>query len=577
MKNNNNLTEQNLRENERGAALVMVLLVSSLMLIVGAALILAASMNSANVTDSVSEEQAYYAAESGIQSAINVLRGNATPLPTPTPAMAMALIESATPTPTPSKITYRQAVSLSSSNAPGDSSTESRLSRWISGYTYTDGAADRVNIGGSSNLGFRLSLQEPVTSNNIVTYSTYGTINGSTTPYTVGSGANKVTFKINDRSTSDINVATGTANTDLGSFDIRVNGNGAILSNDIRFSIVYRMTFPAKGSRVIRGWIRRSTSAITDHNIGTLKIEFDSPYYEVMGSRITMVNNPLTPTLPGTSALTTIRISVTPPEPQRIAIRSTGFGPRGAQKQLEALIQKDLFGGLYAPATITMVGSSTGFTFNQGNSNVTTYSGLDTVSPMMLPPIGTAVPGFNIDALSTQIANSNVNVVGYPGDVTEEIPDWLKTSTDLDATIQQLRLIAQSSGGYYASGVTPTNFGNFATGTGITFADGNVSLTGAGGGILICTGKLTLDGNYSFKGLIIVTGASGVQRHGGGNGSLLGNLVVAPYNPSNLAAGFTGPKYDLSGGGNSTIRYDSSSVFNGLAALDNIVLGVAEK
>ena len=86
-----------------------------------------------------------------------------------------------------------------------------------------------------------------------------------------------------------------------------------------------------------------------------------------------------------------------------------------------------------------------------------------------------------------------------------------------------------------------------------------------------------IHGNFSFNGLIIVTGAAGVDRRGGGNGTLQGNIVVAPYDLANLSAGFLPPLYDLSGGGNSGVVYNSSSVANGMVAVSNFVLGVAEK
>src|SRR6476620_3445357 len=64
------------RKNERGAAMVMALLVSFLLLIASAGLLLEAAFNTQNVTDATAEQQAYNAAESGIQSAVNALRGN---------------------------------------------------------------------------------------------------------------------------------------------------------------------------------------------------------------------------------------------------------------------------------------------------------------------------------------------------------------------------------------------------------------------------------------------------------------------------------------------------------------------
>src|SRR5690606_3533230 len=114
---------------------------------------------------------------------------------------------------------------------------------------------------------------------------------------------------------------------------------------------------------------------------------------------------------------------------------------------------------------------------------------------------------------------------------------------------------------------------------GLTFVEGDLTLTPTmgGGGILVVTGKLTLKGAFNFNGLILVTGAEGIARSGGGNGTLQGNVVIAPYNKNNLGAGFLPPKYDLSGGGNSGVIYNSSSVANGMIAVSNFVLGVAEK
>ena len=69
------------RKNEKGAAIVMALLISFLLLVASAGLLMESSMNTANVTDLTAEQQAYNAAESGIQSAVNVLRGNVVPSP----------------------------------------------------------------------------------------------------------------------------------------------------------------------------------------------------------------------------------------------------------------------------------------------------------------------------------------------------------------------------------------------------------------------------------------------------------------------------------------------------------------
>ncbi|MCB1024839.1 MAG: hypothetical protein KDB79_10640, partial [Acidobacteria bacterium] len=319
---------------------------------------------------------------------------------------------------------------------------------------------------------------------------------------------------------------------------------------------------------------------ITNNSVGSVKLDFDSQDLDLMGSQITLNSDPLTPTAPSliSPGTTILSGTVTPAQPIRLLVRSVGYGPRGAQKILEAVVQKNFFNGLSAPATLTLIGSTSAFHFDAGQSQNVTYSGNDVVSDVMIPPIGTS-NGQNLNAVNANLSGSSnkADVIGTPADVSSEMPFWLQTSSNLDSILQSLKNVAKSSGRYYPSGTTPPNVGNNANATGITFAEGDLDLNGSGGGILIVTGNLTLRGNFDFNGLIIVTGSEGVVRKGGGNLLLKGNIVVAPYDPNNVAAGFSSPKYDISGGGVSTITYNSSSTGNGLTAISNFVLGVAEK
>jgi hypothetical protein len=157
----------------------------------------------------------------------------------------------------------------------------------------------------------------------------------------------------------------------------------------------------------------------------------------------------------------------------------------------------------------------------------------------------------------------------------------------MDALIRQLRQTAQNSGRYF-NGTNPSSFGDFATGTGITFCEGSCNMGGSasGGGILVVTGTFTTSGNPSFKGLVLAVGRyvnasnpGGVVRSGGGNELFIGNIVIAPYDPNNLAAGFEQPRYDQSGGPGDTINSDVAldQAFDGTAAISNFILGIAEK
>jgi hypothetical protein len=564
---------------ERGAAMVMVLLMAFLLLAASAGLLLESSMNTANVSDATAEQQAYNAAESGIQASLNVLRGNTIPT---------ELLDTGLPASDPANlIDFKKAISLTDSNYNGDPVTTARLSRWIT-YNYTpagSAAPDRITMGDETytekdGYAYSVSVVDPDNTGNEVSYNTSGSIDGSGTSKTFGSGGNTVTISYSSVTANDIDVSSGTAATDFGRFSVSVTGTGATLADDVRFAIEINMTEPYAATRVMRGSIEAGT--ISSSSVGSSKINFDSPAFVLMGSKSTMTSDPMTLNPPNTAGgVTTLSSTTLPAEPIRLKINSIGYGPRGSKKELEVIVQKNFFNGMTAPATLTLVGGASGFEFDPGSSNVTEYSGNDVVSDVLIPPIGTTGDA-NLDIVQDSIDGLpphpfNGNVIGEAANVLAEMPTWLQSAENLDATIQSLRNVARSSGRYYASGVTPPNFGDNANARGITFADGDMELTGAGGGILVVTGTLTLHGNFNFSGLIIVTGAGGVLRSGGGNGILQGNIVVAPYDAGNTAAGFTGPKYDLSGGGASDIVYNSSSLANGLTAVSNFVLGVAEK
>lgn len=577
------------RKNEKGAALVTVLMISLILLIASAGLLLESSLNAANVTDAIAEEQAYVAAESGIQSAVNILRGNRDAY------MNTNRLDTSKSTTDPANlINYIRALKLNSSNLSGDTSSVPRLSRWIQ---YDSTYNDRVIIGNSATYSprtgnaFDISLSDPDNTGSLVTFRTLGRIDGSTSPKTFGSGADTVTFSYTTKATTTLNIPGNTVSTDIGSFTINVTGNGATITADTRFEIIYTMTDPYEAVRVIRGYLKLPrdgsgnpvATAITSTSFNGITLFYDSPMFVVMGSVITLSNGTVTNS-PGGYSVTpvigtnNVSCDIAPAEPIRILIKSTGYGPRGAKKQLEAIIQKNFFNGMTAPATLTLVGSSTGFVFDPGSSQNVTYSGDDVASSVIIPPVGTDNDP-NLNWINNQFATTGrkADVYGTPANVSAELPQWLWSPAYLDATIQNLRNAAKASGNYYNSGDGPSSPGDYATGKGITFIDGDYKVRADGGGILVVTGKLTLEGAFSFKGMIIVTGANGVNRNGGGNGVIQGNMVIAPYNPANLSQPFLSPKYDMSGGGISQLTYDSNSVANGMTAVSNFVIGVAEK
>lgn len=572
------------RESEKGAAMVMVLLVSFLLLIASAGILLEATMNTANISDATADQQAYNAAESGIQSALNVLRGNVKPNP----------LFNSTASHADNQIDFKKALKNSTSNLSSDAASEpARLSRW--GMTY---APDRVKIGDTAKgYAYKISLTDPDDTNSSLTYTTVspssGIYDAASATYslsrTFGSGSSSVKITYNPVPTTVLNVSSGAGTADLGNFQVELGGASGTIPNDVRFQIVLTATKPYEGNRALYGVIKAGT--FFSNAVSTVKYEFYSPAYELLGSVITLAARSTVPgPVSANSGKTAFSGSMTQAEPRRILISSTGFGPRGARKQLEAMVQKNYFDGLTAPAALTMIGSSSGFSFSPGNSNNVLYSGDDIASTINIPSIGVT----NTTNLTSVINNPPKTALNPPPtDVSIEVPDWLSSPAKLDAQIRELYEIAVKSNRVFGSnGLTPPDLGDVVKGQGITFIDGDSDFSGAGGGILVCTGKLTLNGGVDFKGLIIITGEGGFERTGGGNGTLQGNTVIAPYAKSRMlqsggvlpadksgiaTASFLGPKYKISGGGTSELRYNSSSVNNGLNGVNNIVLGIAEK
>lgn len=568
-------------ESEKGATLVMALLMTSLLLTGCIALLTGASFTAANATDAVAEQQAYNAAESGIQTAINVLRRNTNP---------NVLIDAARPANHQNnKIDFGRAIELTTSNAPTDTSTEPRLSRWLN-YDYTPSGAtspDRVsltpNYDPQTGSAFSVTVHDPDNPAKIVDLTTSASIGGGGDSKTFLGVPGTATIKYNSLTTGNVSITARDIGINLGSFTTSTFLAGGTVTTDTPFVITVKLTAPFPAVIKVRGAIKPGT--ITNGSVGNVKIVFDSPVSNLAGSLISLPLTTITPNPPNVNGgKTDLSVRITLAQPRRLVIRSIGYGPRGARKVFEAIVKRDNFDGLL-PATVNLVGSITGSLFKSSTvpSQEVVYSGSEAASAAKIPPIGTINSGSG--GLLTNLLGSltgalciNCSVNGKPADVeTDETPDFLKTTTNLNNYINEQRELAKASGRYFSGGVAPDGFGDNSQGTGLTFVDGNTKLSGSGGGLLVVTGKLTLDSAFDFNGIILVTGPDGVLRNGGGTGNLQGNLIVAPYNISNLAAGFLPPKYDITGGTASRILYSATNLLFGSNNYNTVLVSVGEK
>lgn len=575
-------TNLKINQPEKGAALVTVLMVSVLLGIACVAMLSAVGANSKNSTDVLSETKAYYSAESGLQATINVLRNDPDPLVNYKYAAANPTLSA--------KLPY---------NYPVGAPTRAVIGEPANSYDPKLGAAYSIVVSDPDNSAASLTF------NTSGIFLSGGTIsgNGKTLYYPNNMDGNRVEITFTDAPST---THTFTGNALLGSFTMTTVGAGAVLpsTNTLKFRIDYNMTLPRSASKSIYGFIKYVSVSQPK------MVTFQTQNYELYESRMELcANSTVNAPCPDVSLDLAVQptnnalyANITAVEPYRLKVVSTGYGPNGARKQLEGIIQHDLFNGLASAAATTLIGPfAPPFRFEPGTSAGITYSGGNCASSVgCVPSFGLTNPG----SLNYVTNNPPGPAGGNPAQAQpppallnpNTIPDWQQSPADLERLVNdtRLRLLGTNTSRYF---VNPTgnqaNFtvgtnqnppGSFANGTGITFCEGSCNIGADGGGLLIVTGKLTNIGGFSFKGIIIVVGEEGWERNGAGNGQLIGNVIIAPYVripylvPLNYSATFLPPQYYVIGGGNSDVIYnDVSATLNNTSAISDLMVGVAEK
>jgi hypothetical protein len=565
MKRDSKLNTNN-RAGERGAALVTMLLVSVLLLGAGGALIMTTMMSANNSVGSTAEMQAYYIAESGMQSALNVLRGNTKPL----------LVDS-------DRISFRTAVIPSISN--GGNGDVARFAGWLP-YNDPSNATSLVPVSvGTVTGGYRVTVENMDPNSNIVEFQTSAVIDNGTsgktyqrTFGTVG-GTDEVTIRYERQGATTLSpdpyTFPLTSDSALGSFVIERPATST--DNDVTipktgFEITITQSLPWAATTILEGTFEGDV----DTAATTVKVTFDKAYVKADGTKYALNLED------GTSVLslkynvspttTSIPSKVTSPDPKRLLLKSYGFGPQGAEKRLELMISRANL-EFESPAGFTVKGPDdcSGVSFDSGSSGAKWYSGVDHAGVEPQRP-AFAVSPCDKDSVNAGIVKHDTVVdpeIGLLGDDdttpgTVETPSFLDSADKARAYLQGLHDKANSLNRLFTG---PKTIADSTTSGKFTFVEGDCTLT-SGSGFLVVTGTLTMRGNTDFRGVIMVLGGGKLIREGGGNGDILGGITIAAFNRT--SGGFTTPTFHTDGGGNSTIQYDSSALTMGIGSANNV-------
>lgn len=259
-------------------------------------------------------------------------------------------------------------------------------------------------------------------------------------------------------------------------------------------------------------------------------------------------------------------------EPARLLVRVRGYGPKGAEKRMELIVKRTNFD--YNPKCVICAVSSengTPINFTSGDSNAKEYSGVDHHgATAQLPVFGATSP---VDT-AIQQAEATKNTYTNPITTTinmSDLPSWAQTADAARAFLADQKVNALNQGRYFS---TFTGFAGTAAQPKFTFVDGDCNLDG-GAGLLIVTGRLTMNGNPNFNGLILVLGEGFVLRDGGGQGKIYGAMFIARFNRN--AGPFLAPTFFTNGAGNSTFQQDSGALDQAENLSGPRVLGVHEQ
>jgi hypothetical protein len=158
------------------------------------------------------------------------------------------------------------------------------------------------------------------------------------------------------------------------------------------------------------------------------------------------------------------------------------------------------------------------------------------------------------------------------GNVSSQLDPTQQTPATLDALVQEITDNATevvtgpaTSLPNYGTATNPviavvTGANNGAGGTGDLTLGGQIT----GYGILVVTGNFTFQGTVSWNGVILVIGQGYAQEQGGGSGEFDGAFFIAKTRDSsgNELATLGTPTLDWNGGGGNGIYYDSCWINN---------------
>ena len=282
--------------------------------------------------------------------------------------------------------------------------------------------------------------------------------------------------------------------------------------------------------------------------------------------------------------------------PDRLVIKVLGLGPRDSRKNMEVVVHRFTI-DYDVKAVVTLPnGSGTPISFILGDSNVTTTSGTDLDGGGTISAYSVSNSDYNfannvIDGCDADGSNCGNGPNVTPGDpsvlAAGNTPNFLESVVKAREFMygpEGMMQTAINQGRYFttqeAAKASTLGLGASSPDGVLTFIDGDLTLgpgNPSGQGTLIVTGRLILDGNFNWNGVIMILGEGDVLRSGGGSGNIFGALFVAKFTKTGADTDqFQPPVFNTNGGGSSNIQYSSNAVEMAKSVGGHSIKGVRE-
>ena len=282
---------------------------------------------------------------------------------------------------------------------------------------------------------------------------------------------------------------------------------------------------------------------------------------------------------------------------QVFEVTALAVTPSGSQRMVQYTVSQTNM-NLQFPSALTFDGLTP--TYNAPNSNPFDMNGNDRSGsnpaptctvPVQLskPAVGVISPA-DIATAASGIPSNRLNHYLGSGGTPSVANVTLPTNEDSVSSLNNL--VAQiAKAGTVVTG--PASQGSINLGSAsnpqitVVQADPNVpgstgdlTLTGnnTGYGILVVTGTLTFSGNSGWRGIVLVVGQGSLQENGGGNNEYDGAMLVAKTLDAqgHPLATLGAPVVNWNGGGGNGVYYDSCWIANASKGLNYSVLSFRE-